>query len=76
MKTPSSVQHPVAPNVLIGLIGAGLQSSMSPTLHMREGAAQDLIYLYKLIDLDQLGLTADALPALMTAARQMGFNGF
>lgn len=75
MKTPSSVQHPVAPNVLIGLIGAGLQSSMSPTLHMREGAAQDLIYLYKLIDLDQLGLTADALPALMTAARQMGFNG-
>ena len=69
MTTSSSVQHPVAPNVLIGLIGAGLQSSMSPALHMREGAAQDLVYLYKLIDLDQLGLDANALPALMNAAR-------
>ena len=75
MTTSSSVQHPVAPNVLIGLIGAGLQSSMSPALHMREGAAQDLVYLYKLIDLDQLGLDANALPALMNAARQMGYNG-
>jgi shikimate dehydrogenase len=75
MTTSSSAQHPVAPNVLIGLIGAALQSSMSPTLHMREGAAQNLVYLYKLIDLDQLGLDASALPALMDSAKRMGFNG-
>ncbi|WP_397458776.1 shikimate dehydrogenase [Pseudomonas asplenii] len=75
MTTSSSVQHPVAPNVLIGLIGAGLQSSMSPALHMREGSEQNLVYLYKLIDLDLLGLDANALPALMNSARQMGYNG-
>jgi len=75
MTTSSSVQHPVAPNVLIGLIGAGLQSSMSPALHMREGSEQNLVYLYKLIDLDRLGLDANALPALMNSARQMGYNG-
>jgi shikimate dehydrogenase len=75
MTTSSSAQHPVAPNVLIGLIGAALQSSMSPTLHMREGAAQNLVYLYKLIDLDQLGLDACALPTLMDSAKRMGFNG-
>ncbi len=75
MPTSSSAKHPVAPNVLIGLIGAALQSSMSPTLHMREGAAQDLVYLYKLIDLDQLGLETGALPALMESAKHMGFDG-
>ena len=58
--------------VLVGLIGAGIQASRTPALHEREGAAQGLTYIYKIIDLDALGLTAQALPDLLAAARRFG----
>jgi len=61
--------------LLVGLIGAGIQASRSPALHMREGAAQGLTYIYKLIDIEILGLSASALPELITAARRFGFAG-
>jgi shikimate dehydrogenase len=61
--------------VLVGLIGAGIQASRTPALHEREGAAHGVPYIYKIIDLDALGLTADALPELLTAARRFGFAG-
>jgi len=61
--------------VLVGLIGAGIQASRTPALHEREGAAQGLTYIYKIIDLDALGLTAEALPELLVAARRFGFAG-
>jgi shikimate dehydrogenase len=67
---------PPAPGgVLIGLIGAGIQASRSPALHEQEGTAQGLRYLYRLIDLERLGLDAAALPELLTAAERMGFDG-
>jgi shikimate dehydrogenase len=62
-------------SVLVGLIGAGIGASRSPAMHEREGAAQGLAYIYKIIDLETLGLTADALPELLTAARRFGFAG-
>ena len=62
-------------SVLVGLIGAGIQASRTPALHEREGAAQGLTYIYKIIDLDALGLTAQALPELLSAARRFGFAG-
>jgi shikimate 5-dehydrogenase len=62
-------------NVLIGLIGAGIQASSSPALHEVEGRAQGLSYQYRLIDLETLGLTAAALPELLTAARRFGCAG-
>jgi shikimate dehydrogenase len=60
---------------LLGLIGAGIGLSRSPVLH--EGAAADLGHLaiYRLIDLDRLGLTPDHLPELLEAARRFGFSG-
>lgn len=61
--------------VLVGLIGGGIQASRSPALHEREGARQGLRILYRLIDLDRLGLDATALPDLLTAAERMGFAG-
>jgi hypothetical protein len=61
--------------VLVGLIGSGIQASRTPAMHEREGAAQGLAYVYKIIDLDTLGLTAAALPELLTAARRFGFAG-
>jgi shikimate dehydrogenase len=62
-------------SVLVGLIGAGIQSSLSPAMHEREGAAQGLSYRYRLIDLDVLDPTAAALPDLIASAEQEGFSG-
>ncbi len=61
--------------VLAGLIGAGIQASRTPAMHEREGDAQGLRYLYRLIDLDVLGVDAGALPDLLTAAERMGYTG-
>ncbi len=63
------------PSILIGLIGSGIAASRSPAMHMREGEAQGLRYLYQLIDLDLLGCGAEALPGLLIAAERMGFAG-
>lgn len=63
------------PSLLVGLIGAGIQASRTPALHEAEAAAQGLRCVYKLIDLEVLGLGADTLPDLITAAERMGFAG-
>lgn len=57
------------------MIGAGIQSSLTPAMHERECEAQGLRCLYQLIDLDKLHLTADALPDLLISAERMGFVG-
>lgn len=62
-------------SILVGLIGAGIQSSLSPAMHEREGAAQGLSYRYRLIDLDVLALTPAALPDLLASAEREGFAG-
>ena len=63
------------PSILVGLVGAGIQASRTPALHEREGAKQGLRYIYKLIDLDALGIGTDALPEILTAAQRFGFAG-
>ncbi|MBV9758015.1 MAG: shikimate dehydrogenase, partial [Alphaproteobacteria bacterium] len=63
------------PSFLVGLIGAGIQGSRTPALHEHEGDAQGLRYLYRIIDLEQLGLGVAALPELLMAAERMGFAG-
>lgn len=63
------------PAILAGLIGAGIQASRTPALHEREGAEQGLRLVYRLVDLDTLGVGAQALPELLTAAERMGFAG-
>lgn len=62
-------------SVLLGLIGYGIQGSLTPSMHEREGEEQGLRTIYKKIDLQQLGLGAEALPELLTAAERMGFAG-
>jgi shikimate dehydrogenase len=56
-------------------MGAGIQSSLTPRLHEAEAAAQGLRYIYKLIDLETLGLGVEALRELLTAAERLGFTG-
>jgi len=64
-----------SPAVLLGLIGAGIQASRAPALHQQEAAAQGLRCIYKLIDIERLGLGSAALPDLLTAAERLGFDG-
>ena len=56
---------------LLGLIGAGIQRSMSPALHEEEGRHHGLRVHYQLIDLD----AAELLPEVMRAVRVMRFAG-
>jgi len=64
-----------ADKLLVGLIGAGIQRSLTPALQESEARAQGLRLHYQLIDLDQSASDAGVLPMLLTAARLMGFAG-
>lgn len=61
--------------VLVGLIGAGIQNSLSPALHEQEARHHGMRLHYQLIDLDRSGSSPDQLPTLLSAARIMGFAG-
>jgi shikimate dehydrogenase len=61
--------------ILLGLIGSGIQRSLTPAMQEGEGAAQGLRVHYQLIDLDRTGEGPEALPGLIRAARTMGFAG-
>jgi shikimate dehydrogenase len=61
--------------LLLGLIGAGIQRSMSPALHEEEGRHHGLRVHYQLVDLDAAGVGVEMLPELVRAARVMGFAG-
>ncbi|MGW2962844.1 shikimate dehydrogenase [Streptomyces sp. NPDC001220] len=60
---------------LVGLIGSGVGPSLSPALHEREAQRQGLRYLYRLIDIDVLGVEPEAVGDLVRAARDLGFDG-
>ena len=60
---------------LVGLIGSGIGPSLSPALHEREADRQGLRYLYRLIDIDTLGVPPQAVGDLVRAARDLGFDG-
>ena len=64
-----------SPKRLVGLIGAGIQRSLTPAMHEEEARAQGLRLHYQLIDLDVAGQGVEALPTLISAARAMGFAG-
>ncbi|MFC8866982.1 shikimate dehydrogenase [Streptomyces sp. NPDC057148] len=60
---------------LVGLIGSGIGPSLSPALHQREADRQDLRYLYRLIDINTVGVPPEAVGDLVRAARDLGFDG-
>ena len=59
----------------VGLIGADIQLSKSPALHMREGAAHGLDYVYELVDVRARNLPESALPDLLAELEARGFAG-
>jgi shikimate dehydrogenase len=56
---------------LVGLVGSGIATSLSPPLHEREADALGIRYLYRVLDLDDLGVPVGALVA---AARLAGYD--
>jgi shikimate dehydrogenase len=64
-----------ADKLLCGLIGAGIQRSLTPAMQEEEARAQGLRLHYQLIDLDRAGQGTEALPTLLSAAKTMAFAG-
>jgi len=60
---------------LVGLIGSGIGPSLSPALHQGEADHLGLRHLYRLIDIDALGVPPEAVGDLVRAARDLGFDG-
>ncbi|MPZ82561.1 MAG: shikimate dehydrogenase [Actinophytocola sp.] len=60
---------------LVGLIGSGIGTSLSPALHEREADALGVRYLYRILDLDELGVPATAIGDVLAAARLAGYHG-
>ncbi|MFD5480059.1 shikimate dehydrogenase [Streptomyces hawaiiensis] len=60
---------------LVGLIGSGIGPSLSPALHEREAGRRGLRLVYRLIDIDPLGVPPEAVGDLLRAARDLGFDG-
>ena len=64
-----------AESYLVGLIGDGVMPSLTPLMHEREGDVQGLRYLYRPIDLTELGLPGQSVGELLAGAYRLGFNG-
>jgi shikimate dehydrogenase len=60
---------------LAGLVGAGIQHSSSPSMHMDEGQSLGLQISYELLDLDLMAGGAAGLASVLDHAEQRGFTG-
>jgi shikimate dehydrogenase len=60
---------------LAGLVGAGIQHSSSPSMHMDEGQSLGLQISYELLDLDLMAGGAAGLASVLDPAEQRGFTG-
>lgn len=61
--------------LLVGLIGAGIQRSLTPAMQEEEARHHGLRMHYQLIDLDSTQSGPELLPTLLAAVRTMGFAG-
>jgi len=75
MLRPSAASQTAPTKLLMGLIGSGIQRSLTPAMQEEEARQQGLRLHYQLIDLDVTGTSPDELPTLIEAARVMGFAG-
>ncbi|RSM91563.1 shikimate dehydrogenase [Kibdelosporangium aridum] len=60
---------------LVGLVGAGIETSLTPPLHEREADELGLRYLYRTLDLTTLGLPPESIGELLAAAKLSGYDG-
>ncbi len=59
---------------LVGLVGTGVGPSLTPALHMAEARAQGVDYVYRTIDLNDVGVAPERIGDVLTWARTLGFN--
>jgi shikimate dehydrogenase len=59
---------------LVGLIGAGIATSLTPPLHMAEARSLGLDYVYRTIDIAALGIDPHEIGMLVDAARTLGYD--
>ena len=59
---------------LVGLVGTGVGPSLTPAMHMTEARAQGLDYVYRTIDLDDVGIAPQRIGEVLDWARNLGFN--
>ncbi|MEJ7928719.1 shikimate dehydrogenase [Ramlibacter sp. AN1015] len=71
----ATAQPPGDGKLLLGLVGAGIERSLTPALQEEEARSHGLRLHYQLIDLDRTPGSLAQLPALLSAARIMGFGG-
>lgn len=59
---------------LVGLVGQGVGPSLTPALHMAEGREHGLDYVYRTIDLNEIGLAPAQIGEILSWARALGFD--
>lgn len=59
---------------LVGLVGTGVTQSLSPAVHMAEGAAQGLAYVFRPVDLTALELDPGRLPEILDWCERLGYD--
>lgn len=67
-------------SILLGLIGDGISTSLTPPMQEQEAAEHGLLLLYRPVDTAALGLEGEQAqqeaPRLLESGRRLGFNGF
>lgn len=63
------------PAFLVGLLGAGIGTSLTPLLHMEEARQQGLSYVYRVLDTQPDELDDAGLAHVLDAARLMAYDG-
>lgn len=66
----------VSESFLVGLIGEGITRSLTPPMHEREADRHGIRYLYRPVDLSEIGRDKYAADALLRQGRDLGFNAF
>ncbi|MGO4445660.1 shikimate dehydrogenase [Mycobacterium sp. 2YAF39] len=59
---------------LVGLVGQGVGPSLTPALHMAEGRANGLDYVYRTIDLTTADIAPERIGEVLVWARALGYN--
>jgi shikimate dehydrogenase len=59
---------------LVGLVGQGVGPSLTPALHMAEGRAHGLDYVYRTIDLKAIHVAPERVGEVLVWARALGYN--
>lgn len=66
----------VSESYLVGLIGEGITQSLTPPMHEREADRHGMRYLYRPVDLTEIGRDGSAAGELLRQGRDLGFNAF